>query len=136
MAPPASSPFVRKTMQANKSKNTSPELRLRKALREAGLVGYRLHTSLPGTPDVTYTRRRLAIFVHGCYWHRCPVCVGERLPKRNVEFWREKFRRNAERHARAEAELAALGFKTLVVWECQIRRGDDIATVVKRMMGV
>ena len=79
--PPPSSPAVRNVMRANRAKNTGPELRLRRALREAGLGGYRLNwKKAPGRPDIAYPGRKLAIFVHGCYWHHCPRCYPN-LPK-------------------------------------------------------
>ena len=85
---------TRHVMQANKSKNTKPELKVRAALREAGLGGYRLHwKAAPGKPDVSYPGKRVAIFVNGCFWHRCPFC-STRSPQSNVEFWEEKFARN------------------------------------------
>lgn len=80
-------------MQANKSKNTKPELKVRKALRKAGLSGYRLHwKKAAGRPDICFPGRRVAIFVNGCFWHRCPHCSLP-LPKSNVAFWSAKFER-------------------------------------------
>ncbi len=110
-------------MQANKSKNTKPELEVRRALREAGLSGYRLHwKKAPGKPDICYPGRRVAIFVNGCFWHRCPHC-NLALPKTNVEFWREKFARNQSRDARDNAQLVAAGWTVIVVWECRLKKG-------------
>lgn len=108
-------------MQANRSKNTKPELRVRAALREAGLSGYRIHwKKAPGHPDVCFVGRRVAIFVHGCYWHRCPHCDLP-LPKSHVEFWEEKFARNRARDARDAAALVEDGWTVLVVWECRLK---------------
>jgi DNA mismatch endonuclease, patch repair protein len=120
-APPASSPSTRKTMQANRGKNTGPELELRRLLRNAGYPGYRLHwKKAPGHPDIAYPGRRIAVFVNGCFWHRCPHCNAP-MPKSNTEFWQAKFAANRERDARKTAELEAAGWTVLTVWECQVR---------------
>ncbi len=113
---------TRHVMQANKSKNTKPELLVRQGLREAGLPGYRLHwKKAPGKPDVCYPGRKVAIFVHGCFWHRCPHCnLG--MPKTNTEFWERKFQRNRERDARDNRLLVEDGWKVIVVWECQLKK--------------
>lgn len=130
-SPPAVNEAVAKSMRGNKAKDTKPELTLRKALRNHGLSGYRLHwKKAPGRPDVCYPGRRLAIFVHGCYWHRCPHCkLG--LPKRNQEFWKEKFERNRNRDERKEKNLRSEGWRVLVLWECQIK--SDIEGCLKRV---
>ena len=124
-------------MQANRGKNTGPELRLRRLLREAGYPGYRLHWArAPGHPDIAFPGRRVAIFVNGCYWHRCPHCE-PRAPKHNAEFWAAKFIANEERDARKAAELEAAGWTVLTVWECEIKKDADravmqIVSVLKR----
>lgn len=119
--PPPSSPAVRNVMRANRARDTGPELRLRRALREAGLSGYRLNwKKVPGRPDIAYPGRRLAIFVHGCYWHHCPRCYPS-LPKSNVGFWERKFDLNRERDGRKRRELEAVGWSVIEAWECDIR---------------
>ena len=113
---------IRKTMQGNKRKNTKPELLVRQRLREAGLVGYRLDwAKAPGRPDIAFPGRKIALFVNGCYWHRCPHCNPSQ-PKKNVEFWEAKFRRNVERDRRALEELDALGWTAITIWECELKR--------------
>ena len=113
---------TRHVMQANKSKNTKPELKVRAALRERGLVGYRLHwKKAPGHPDICFPGRRVAIFVHGCFWHRCPYCALP-MPKSNVEFWQAKFARNRARDARDKAQLVQAGWTVIVVWECRLKK--------------
>ncbi len=118
-------------MSAIKAKNTKPEINLRKALRKAGMAGYRLHwPKAPGRPDIAYPAKKLAIFVHGCFWHRCPYC-NPSFPKSNKEFWMKKFQNNQERDKRKIQELEIKGWKVLVVWECRIKHNltttiDDI----------
>ncbi len=81
-----------KTMSAIKAKNTKPELLLRKALWHSGVKGYRLHwKKVPGRPDIAFPGKKIAIFVNGCFWHRCPIC-NPSLPKTNISFWTDKFR--------------------------------------------
>ena len=107
-------------MRANRARNTGPELRLRRALREAGLGGYRLNwKKAPGRPDIAYPGRKLAIFVHGCYWHHCPRCY-PKLPKSNPEFWARKFELNRERDARKRTHLEAIGWSVLEIWEHEV----------------
>jgi len=118
---PAVSPATRHVMQANRSKDTKPELKVRAALRQAGLAGYRLHwKKAPGRPDICYPGRRLAIFVNGCFWHRCPYCDLP-LPKSNVDFWEAKFARNRARDQRDYQLLLEDGWTVAVVWECRLK---------------
>lgn len=124
-------------MQANKSKNTSPELLVRAELRKRGLCGYRLHwKKAPGHPDVCFPGRKVAIFVNGCFWHRCPHCQLA-YPKSNVEFWTAKFERNKARDQRDHRQLVDAGWVVLVVWECRLRKGrlertmDEMAALVR-----
>ena len=130
--PPASSPAVRAVMRANRARDTGPERRLRKALREAGLGGYRLNwKKAPGRPDIAYPGERSTIFVHGCYWHHCPRCYPN-LPKSNPEFWARKFELNRERDARKrrESQLAAW----VVIEACGVPRyAGDIGSVTFRV---
>ncbi len=110
----------RLNMSRIRSRDTKPELQLRRALHAAGFR-YRLHDkSLPGTPDMVLSGRRAAIFVHGCFWHGhdCPLGV---TPATRIEFWENKISRNRERDAAAEAILLASGWRILTVWECAMR---------------
>jgi len=114
-------------MQANRGKNTKPELEVRRLLREAGYPGYRLHwKKAPGHPDIAYPGRKVAIFVNGCYWHRCPHC-NPPMPRSNAEFWTAKFATNQERDLRKTAELAKQGWRVITVWECQIYADREAA---------
>lgn len=129
LAPKPVSAATRHVMQANKSKNTKPELKVRAALREVGLSGYRLHwKKAPGKPDICFPGRRVAIFVNGCFWHRCPHC-GLSMPKSNVEFWEAKFARNRARDARDNALLVSGGWTVITIWECRLKKGRFDATM-------
>ena len=120
-APAASSYAVHKSMQGNKRKDTKPELLVRQRLREAGLTGYRLQWKVPGRPDVAWPGKKVALFINGCYWHRCPHC-NLSLPKKNTEYWDAKFARNVERDQRNLEELRADGWTVHVIWECQLKK--------------
>lgn len=130
--PPPSSPAVRNVMRANRARDTGPELRLRQALREARLGGYRLNwRKAPGRPDIAYPGRKVAIFVHGCYWHHCPRCYPN-LPRSNPEFWARKFELNSERDARKRRDLEAFAWVVEEFWECDVR--DRLSAVVSAIM--
>ncbi len=120
-SPQASSYAVHKSMQGNKRKDTKPELLVRQRLREVGLGGYRLQWKVPGRPDVAWPGKKVALFIHGCYWHRCPHC-NLQLPKKNTEYWEAKFNRNQERDAQNMEKLKAMGWHTHVVWECELKK--------------
>ena len=112
----------RYAMQRVKSRGTAPELYVRRALYRAG-HGYRLHpTAIPGRPDIALTRYRLAVFVHGCFWHG-HLCPAGKRPASNVVYWNAKITRNTERDSRVRAEIALLGWECIVIWECQLRHG-------------
>jgi DNA mismatch endonuclease (patch repair protein) len=118
--PPPSSDLASRVMRANRAHSTGPELRLRKSLRSAGVLGYRTsNRDLPGTPDLTFPAESLAVFVHGCFWHRCPK-HGTKLPKSNTSYWELKFRLNKARDRRNARKLRAIGWEVLTVWECEI----------------
>ena len=118
------------TMRAVKSRDTAPERALRQMLR-AIAPGYRLHRAdLPGKPDIVYGRRRLAIFMHGCFWHGHDCRRGARPPKENAAYSAAKIARNRQRDATHLEALAALGWRTLVVFECALK---DRATLAQRL---
>lgn len=118
-------------MRAVRSSGTGPEQAVRRALRTLG-VGYRLGGwGLPGRPDLVMPGRRIAVFVHGCFWHghRCPR--GDRMPKTNAAYWQAKIARNQNRDAASLEALAALGWRTLIVWECETRAQDALASSLR-----
>lgn len=106
-------------MSGIRTKNTKPELIVRRFLHSRGFR-YRIHRKdLPGCPDIVLPRYRSVVFVHGCFWHQHPECRYAVMPKSNRQFWREKFRGNRERDERHRDELEALGWKVFVIWECE-----------------
>jgi DNA mismatch endonuclease (patch repair protein) len=108
-------------MRAVKSRDTGPERAVRAMLREIA-PGYRLcRADLPGKPDIVYGKRKLAIFVHGCFWHGHDCARGARAPRANAEYWRQKIARNRERDARNLEALHARGWRTLVIYECALK---------------
>lgn len=124
---------IKKSMKGNKRSDTKPEMLVRERLRAAGLTGYRLQwKKAPGRPDIAFPGRHVAIFVNGCFWHRCPHC-NPSVPKRNTEFWEAKFRRNVERDQRALAELEQLGWRAITIWECELKR-DRIDETMARVI--
>lgn len=121
-------------MRAVTSKNTSAELALRRALRTAGLGGYRLHSRrAPGQPDVLFGKERTVVFVDGCFWHGCPQCY--RAPKSHTEYWKMKVKRNVERDARVSAECKAAGWKVVRIWEHEVlARPDAVCAKVRKAL--
>ena len=114
-----------KNMSAIKSKNTKPELIVRKHLRNSG-VSYRCNVRyLPGKPDISIKKYKLALDVHGCFWHGHENCKNFRLPKSNTDFWEEKINSNVARDLINKQKLEQLGFTYFVVWECQLNELEN-----------
>lgn len=124
------SPEARSRLMASvRGRDTRPELVVRRLLHAMG-YRFRLHRrDLPGTPDIVFPGRRKVIEVRGCWWHRHPdpACPNVVMPKTRPEFWAAKFAANVARDRRNERALRELGWELLVVWECEVRRGDDLA---------
>ena len=130
-APIPTSESTSRVMSANVGKNTKPELALRQALRAISIPGYRLHwKKAPGQPDIAYPGRKIAIFMNGCYWHRCPHC-NLPIPKSNTDFWMEKFERNKKRDAEITRKLEEKGWTVLVFWECEVKK--DVLACAKKV---
>jgi DNA mismatch endonuclease (patch repair protein) len=109
-----------------RSRDTKPELRTRRVFHAAGLR-YRLHPrDVAGRPDLVFPTRRLAVFVHGCFWHRHLGCALTRTPKSRVDFWERKFAENVARDIRVRQHLEAAGWTALVVWECETARSSHL----------
>ena len=116
-------------MSRIRDRDTKPEMAVRRLVHVMG-YRYRLHRrDLPGKPDLAFPGMKKAIFVHGCFWHQHEdtVCRKSSLPKTNQEFWLPKLRRNAERDAEQQAQLAVLGWDILVIWECETAKGKGLA---------
>jgi DNA mismatch endonuclease (patch repair protein) len=113
-----------------KSRNTAPEIEVRRALHAAGLR-FRLHRrDLPGSPDIVLPGRRAVVFVHGCFWHRHRGCHRARMPATRQEYWAPKLARNVVRDAAAQAALLAAGWRVHIVWACEIGRPGRLADLV------
>ncbi|KAB8065225.1 very short patch repair endonuclease [Janthinobacterium violaceinigrum] len=109
-------------MSGIQSKNTKPEMLVRQYLHAQGFR-YRLHTrELPGSPDLVLPKYHVVIFVHGCFWHRHAGCRFATQPASNTERWKAKFQGNLERDAKNVAALQVMGWRVLVVWECELKR--------------
>ena len=116
----------RRTMQAVKSKDTGPEMLVRRLLYAQG-YRYRLHRrDLPGCPDLVFSSRKKVIFIHGCFWHGHDCQRGARVPVQNRPYWTQKIAKNRERDRSAQTSLSTLGWEVLVLWECELREDHDI----------
>lgn len=121
-------------MRAVKSEDTSPEKTVRSLLYALG-YRYRLHRhGLPGSPDIVFPGRKAVIFIHGCFWHRHDCPRGRREPKTHAEYWRRKRKANEERDRRALIELENMGWRPLVVWECEISHRETRETLVAKLV--
>ena len=117
-------------MRKVKARNTGPELEIRRTLTRLGLR-YRLHRKdLPGSPDIVFGGRKLAIFVHGCFWHGHDCKRGARRPQTNADYWEAKIGGNRARDQASLDQLQGLGWRALVIWECDLKHEDR----VKRML--
>lgn len=121
-------------MSRIRSGHTAPELAVRRYLHAAGLR-YRLHAKgLPGRPDLVLGRFRVAIFVHGCFWHRHPECRFCTNPSTNVGFWRRKFEGNMQRDRATTEALSRLGWKVIIIWECETRSEQALDNLFWRIV--
>lgn len=107
-------------MSKVKTKNTKPEILLRKHLYASGIRGYRVNYKILGTPDIVFTKYKLALFVDGCFWHGCPVCYKE--PKTQKEFWYGKLNENINRDKRVNNKLKENGWQVLRLWEHEVEK--------------
>ena len=120
-------------MSRIRSRDTSPELAIRRQLHALGLR-YRLHDRrLPGRPDLVLPRFRAVVFVHGCFWHRHPGCSIATTPKSNTAFWQEKFDRNVRRDKRSAVALEAAGWRVFTAWECELSSGVRASGTAERL---
>jgi DNA mismatch endonuclease (patch repair protein) len=117
-----------------RQRGTAPELLLRALLRRHAVRFTVNRRGLPGSPDIVAPGLRRALFVHGCFWHRHRGCAACTTPKRNAEFWTEKFRVNRARDRRKIRELEALGYAVMTVWECQLRSPTKRVRLERRVL--
>lgn len=121
-------------MSRIRSKDTKPELTVRRLVHSLG-YRYRLHVAdLPGKPDLVFPSRRCVIFVHGCFWHRHKGCQRCRLPKSRLDFWKPKLEANKRRDVTNKRGLTQLGWRYLVVWECQVK-DDNLTNKIVEFLG-
>jgi DNA mismatch endonuclease (patch repair protein) len=118
-------------MSKIRGKNTGPEVKLRKLLWSHGIRGYRIHYNLPGKPDIVFTKKKIAIFVDGCFWHKCPICFQE--PETRKEFWSKKIQSNVDRDQKQTNLLRDDGWIVIRFWEHEIRKEPD--SVVQMIIG-
>ena len=119
-----------------RGRDTKPEMVVRRLLHGMG-YRYRLHAKdLPGRPDIVFRKRRLAIFVHGCFWHRHPdtACRLARLPKSRLDFWLPKLEGNRERDVETVERLESRGWNVLLVWECQLKDREQLRNTLRRFV--
>jgi len=122
-------------MRAVKSRDTAPELKVRRAAHALGLRFRLGRTDLPGKPDLVFPSRRVALFVHGCFWHDHDCARGARTPQTNGAYWQAKIARNVARDAASLASLQKLGWKPAVIWECETKDAAKLARLITRRVG-
>jgi len=124
-----------RTMRAVKSRDTGPELLVRRLIFGLG-YRYRLHRKdLPGKPDIVFPARRAVIFVHGCFWHGHKCKRGNRLPKTNVNYWKAKIKKNRIRDARHRRTLRSQNWKSLSLWECKLGNQTSLSRNIRNFLG-
>ena len=117
-------------MSAVKSKNTRPEIIVRSFLHRKGFR-FRLHPSrMPGKPDLVFPKYKTVLFIHGCFWHAHHNCPGNRIPKSNIKFWKDKILGNSKRDSENVLKLLANGWRVLVIWECQVKKVELLSILV------
>jgi DNA mismatch endonuclease (patch repair protein) len=121
-------------MSRVKAKGTTPEMRVRRAAHALGFR-FRLHQrKLPGSPDLVFPKLNSLIFVHGCFWHRHSNCSKASMPQTRQEFWNDKFQRNVARDALVQEKLQELGWRVLVIWECQTKEPRKLRSKLRNFL--
>ncbi|WP_455176951.1 very short patch repair endonuclease [Azospirillum melinis] len=114
-------------MRSVRQKGTAPEQAVAEILAEIGVKELTQNDKrLPGAPDFTDTERKIALFIHGCFWHRHEGCKKSTTPKSNHDFWQKKFNQNIQRDKRCENEVKELGWRVEVIWECEAKNRDNL----------
>ena len=126
-----------KIMKSIVSDGTKPELVLRKYLFSKGFRYRKNYKQLPGRPDIVFIKKKIAIFIHGCFWHQHKNCKITNKPRSNTTFWKEKFAKNLERDKRNQKDLREMGWRTIVIWECEIldtnRKTRNLSHILNRL---
>ncbi len=121
-------------MRLVRSTDTTPEKKLRSLLHKLGFR-FRVHRKdLPGKPDIVLPKYSALIFVHGCFWHRHKDCPNATMPASRLEYWTAKFKKNVERDRRNQRDLRRLGWKVIVVWECEFRNINRLTEKLSRTL--
>lgn len=119
-------------MSRIRGKNTVPEIKLRKMLFASGIRGYRIHYNLPGKPDIVFVKKKIAVFIDGCFWHKCPVDFQE--PETRNEFWMKKIQSNIDRDKKVNEQLKNDEWTVIRIWEHEIKQEPE--EVVKKIMAL
>ncbi len=130
---PGTSDRISKRMSRIPRAGTRPEVEVGRASREVGLNVRQLGKGLPGTPDLVSRGKKLAIFVHGCFWHGHTGCERAKVPRTNTWWWRAKINENRQRDARKEREIKDLGYRVVIVWECELA---DMTSLKRKLRAV
>src|SRR6266480_1644388 len=121
-------------MSRIRSRDTNPELAVRRSLYRLG-YRFRLHRNdLPGKPDVVLPKHRIAIFVHGCFWHQHSGCIDCSKPKTNTKYWRPKLLANVQRDRKYRRRLRRIGWTPIVIWECQTKKAEQLYDRLERKL--
>lgn len=122
-------------MRRIRSKNTVPELAVRKLVRSLGFEGYRLHRKdIPGKPDIAFVGKKVAIFVHGCFWHGHDCIRGVRKPKSNTTYWLPKIDRNKQRDSEHMATLELNNWRVMIIWECELEQPEKLKVKLSKFL--
>jgi len=119
-------------MSKIRSKNTKPEIAIRKALYKLGLR-YRIHYKIPGKPDIAFPKHKIAVFVNGCFWHH-HECKDVRIPKSNISFWKKKLERNKVRDNKNYTRLKEMGWEIEVLWACEVNTKSLLEKKIKNLI--
>lgn len=121
-------------MSRIRGRDTKPEIVVRSLLHRMGFRFRICRRDLPGSPDIVLPRHAAVVFVHGCFWHRHARCKGATSPKSRVDFWQDKFAKNVERDKRNRRDLRRLGWKVVVVWECELKKPEKLEAKLRRLL--
>lgn len=123
-----------RNMRAIRCRDTKPEMFVRRLVHSLG-YRYRLHgRSLPGRPDLVFASKKKVLFVHGCFWHRHRCKYGRVVPATRRQFWMDKLQKNSDRDRRVRRQLRALGWRSLTIWECQLKQADRLTDRIRSFL--